>query len=223
MKRSVVFAFALLSMVYSGAQIVKSIGIKSGVSLANQTWYYKAFNLPVHHSVKAGMYSAVSLEFLKGKYLSFATDLAYVEKGNVEILPSVTSGPYSNADYVRLHTRFAYFSVSPMVKARYEFKHVVPYVLLGGRLDQQLFYTSDNDYSSIEKDFNKTIWGLTMGAGVAWKLDKWTVSMEGLAHRDLSLVMDSPVTENYGGIRVNNRAIIINFGLHYTFSPKAAK
>jgi opacity protein-like surface antigen len=218
MKRSFVFAVAFLSMVYSDAQIVNSIGFKSGISLANQTWYYKTYNLPVHKGVRVGAYAGISLEFLKGKYLSLATDLAYVEKGNVERLPS---SPTSNSQFESLNTCFAYFSVSPMLKVRYEFKRVVPYVLLGLRMDQHLYYRTENEWDDIEKDINKTLWGFTTGVGVAWKLDPWAVSVEALGHRDMSWVVDSqPTPDNYDGILINNRAFILNVGLHYSFGRK---
>lgn len=205
--------FALLTATAGNGQALKSIGFKSGVSVANQTWYYKRADETWKRDNRAGFYAAASVEFLDLKYLSLITDIGYSAKGYTEKVPGSTGDKTYD-------TKFNYFTLSPMLKVRYESTHFIPYALLGLRMDYQLSYNSDFNLKPIEKDFHKAVYGANFGAGVEYKIKQWGIFLEGQYQYDFSKVIDIPVSENNIGIGVKNDALIISAGLKYYLAKK---
>ena len=107
-----------------------------------------------------------------------------------------------------------------MLKARYEMGRFLPYALLGLRMDYQLSYESDLNYDLIKNDFNKTIFGMSFGAGVEYKIKQLGIFVEGQYHWDFTKVMDTPSTSTNAGIEIYNKALIINAGVKYYLKKK---
>src|SRR4030095_11003654 len=180
MKQILVLLFLCSTILQSSAQVLKNIGIKGGVSVANQNWYFKTTDFTLNTNNRNGLYGAVALEFLKSKYLSLSTDFGYCAKGSTTEVPHTTIDmPEGDGKFNTYDSKFDYLTLSPMLKIRYETKHLVPYALLGLRMDYQLSYKSDFDYQEIENDFNKTIWGANFGAGIEYKIKQMGVFLEG--------------------------------------------
>jgi hypothetical protein len=107
MKRTLILLFTLATTSLANGQVLKSIGIKAGVSVANQTWRYKTNDLTLNKDNRTGFYSAVTLEFLKSKYLSLTTDFGYCAKGNTEKIPNTTVDiPEGDGTYKTYDTKF---------------------------------------------------------------------------------------------------------------------
>jgi hypothetical protein len=84
-------------------------------------------------------------------------------------------------------------------------EHLVPYFLLGPRLDFLLNYASDSDYP-LEVQ-NGTILGLTFGTGLEYRLDQFHLVAEIQYQSDLS-----PVT-NEDPLLINNNALSFTIGI----------
>jgi hypothetical protein len=200
MKQTLVLFFTLATTSLVSGQVFKSIGIKGGASIANQTWHLKSDDKTLDTDNRNGFYGAATLEFLKSKYLSLITDFGYCAKGSTQkILNTTIDMPEGDGTYKTYDTKFNYF----------------PYALLGLRLDYQLSYKSDFNYEPIENDFYKTIWGANFGAGVEYKIKQLGIFLEGQYQYDFTKLMDSPSSATNSGIEVNNKASVICIGLKY--------
>lgn len=210
-----------MTTTFVNGQVLKSIGIEGGASIANQTWLLKADAKTLKTDNRVSFYGAATLEFLKLKYLSLTTDFGYCAKGHTEKIPNTTVDmPEGDGTYKTYDTKFNYFTFSPMLKARYEITHFIPYALLGLRLNYQLSYKSDFNYEQIERDFNKTVWGANFGAGVEYKIKQLGIFLEGQYQYDFTKVMDTPSSASNSGIEVKNNAFVICIGLKYCLTKK---
>jgi len=100
---------------------------------------------------------------------------------------------------------FRYLSIAPMARYRIDKGHLVPYFLLGPRLDMLLRYSSDSDYPLTGQ--NGFILGLTGGVGLEFSLQRTAVFTEILYQPDLS-----PVTGE-DPLLVNNHMISLTLGV----------
>ncbi|MBK9049300.1 MAG: PorT family protein [Bacteroidetes bacterium] len=221
MKKTFVLFFTLATTSLVNGQVLKNLGIKGGVSIANQTWNLKSENKTLDADARNGFYGAVSLEFLKSKYLTLTTDFGYCAKGSTQKVANTTNDmPEGNGTYKTYDSKFNYFTLSPMLKARYEVSHFIPYALLGLRMDYQLSYKSDFDYEQIDNDFHKTIWGTNFGVGLEYKTKQLGFLLEGQYQYDFTKVIDTPTSSNNTGLKVNNSAFVICIGLKYYLLKK---
>ena len=221
MKQILALLFACSAILQANGQVLKSIGLKGGVSVANQDWNYKSTTYTLNTENRNGFYSALTFEFLKSKYLSLSTDLGYCAKGSAtEVMNTTNDLPEGDGTYETYDTKFDYFTLSPSIKLRYETTHLVPYALFGLRMDYQLSYKSDFDYQLIEKEFNKTIWGANFGAGLEYKFKQLGIFLEGQYQYDFTKVLDMPESASNSAVEVNNEAFVICVGLKYNLTKK---
>jgi hypothetical protein len=211
--------FALILTFFAASvngQILKSVGIKSGLSIANQNWDFDSYIITsMDTKSRNGIFVATSFEFFNSKYLSLITDLSYCEKGSTEqVLHTVYDTPGAEP-YETFDTKLSYFSISPMLKIRYESVNLIPYALLGLRIDYQLNYVSDLDYFRIDNNINKTIFGANFGAGLEYNAGQFGIFVEGNYQYDFNKVTDTDQSWNGPGIKINNKAFIICAGLKY--------
>lgn len=206
----------LLSIRVLNGQVIQSIGIKSGLCISNQEWHIKSLNKTLETENRTGFYSAVTLDFFKSKYFNFTTDIGYIQKGSQKKIPYTTvSMPEGDGTYVTNQTQFNYFILSPIFKIKYETKHIIPYAILGGKLDYQLSYQSDMNLQYNDRNLNKAIWGLTSGAGVAYRIKSMGINAEFQHYYDFTKLIDTPSTPTNAGLSILNRAYIINLGIQY--------
>lgn len=216
MKRILITIFSLLTVTLVSGQVIQSFGIKSGLSIANQTWYYKSLNLTLKKHYRQGFYSVVTLDFLQSKYFNITTDIGYCQKGNREKIANTTVNmPEGDGTYKNYDTKFNYFTFSPLLKVKYQTTHWTPYALMGFRLDYQLSYQSDFYLQAIDSNFHKTIFGLSSGAGLEYKIKNVGINTEFQYHYDLTKLMDTPSSATNAGLAINNKTFIINIGLKY--------
>jgi len=202
-------------------QFVKSIGIKIGTTLANQTWQNKFSSNILLKDYADGTFGALNVEFLKGNNFTIITEVQYTQKGCREGLPQVKINlPKGYSTYRAFDTRFNYISSSVLLKARFENRTWIPYCFLGPRLDYLLSYTSDYDFKTLEKYMNEKIWGLDYGFGLEYKMGIGGVSAEFRHHYDFDNMLDVPYSDNYSGLEVKNNAYIFNIGIKYYFKKR---
>lgn len=109
------------------AQFLNSIGITAGGSLGNQKFY---FSDPLSVSRKKyiiGINGSVFAEFFSGDYARWVSEIQYNEKGSKDRQPE--------ADY---YNKLQYICWNNYLKLRYEMYRIIPYILVGPRLEYNL-------------------------------------------------------------------------------------
>lgn len=209
--KNVFILFFFLFTEIANGQLINSVGIKSGLSIANQTWVYQSINLTENYDYQVGFYGGSTVEFFKAKYFSYVVDMGFCQKGNKQEKEITTlNQPEGTGFYETYHTRFNYLTISPVFKARLEISHWLPFIFLGPRLDYQVSYISDFNLKTFGEDFDKTIWGLSTGGGIEYKRNKIGIITEFQYQYDFEKVLNTPVS-------IKNNAFIISMGIKYYF------
>ena len=192
------------------AQTPASYGMKVGVSVANQSWKYTNLDYTLDTEPDGGLAAAFFVEVFKGEHFSFQLDLAYLEKGSTTTTESITINHLDNNSLevnegdVKT-SDFSYISISALARYRFDLEHLIPYFLLGPRLDFLVNYVSDSEYPL--GDQNGTILGLTLGTGLEYQLKQFQLFAEIQFQPDLS-----PVT-NEEPLLINNNALSLTIGI----------
>ncbi len=111
----------------TNAQFLNSIGITAGGSLGNQKFY---FSDPIAISKKKyvpGFNGSIFAEFFSGDYARWVSEIQYNQKGSRDKQPE---GNYIN--------KLEYISWNNYLKLRYEMYRIIPYILIGPRLEYDL-------------------------------------------------------------------------------------
>ena len=211
MNRSVfaIGMFLLTGVIAAQGQNPASYGLKGGVALANQSWRFTNLDYTMDTEPLTGLAAALFVEAFKGEHFSFQVDVAYLEKGSKTTTESITVN-HNEGDMIEANqgevtiSKFTYISVSTMARYRFDLEHLVPYFLLGPRLDFLLNYGSESDYP-LETQ-NGTIFGLTAGTGLEYRLPQFHLFAELQFQPDLS-----PVT-NTEPLLINNNILAITIG-----------
>ena len=209
----IVIIIALLSGTISvHGQFVETVGVKAGISVANQSHQFTTIDYTLDTDPVMGPFVAVFLESYRREHLSFQLDLAYVSKGSKTTTQSITINHLDN-DRIIVNegdlqvSKFNYLSFSPLVRARIEKERITPYVVFGPRVDFLLKYESDSDYPLEEQ--NRFILGLTGGVGVEFKFNKLGVFTEIQFQSDIH-----PVTGK-APLLINNHLLLFTLGDRY--------
>ena len=189
---------------------MESFGFKAGVSMANQSYKFTPIDYTMETESVVGPTFGFFLEVLKGAHFSFQMDLAYTSKGSKTTTESITVNHMDNDRiYVNegdlLTSKFSYLSFSPMGRYRFEMEGMIPYLLLGPRLDILLSYETDSDYP-LETQ-NNLILGLTLGTGLEFTLSKLSLFAELQYQPDLSPVNSTEP------LLINNDMLSVTLGL----------
>jgi len=193
-------------------QFINSVGLKAGISIANQSHQITPIDYTLETDPVIGPAAGIFLEMFRGKHFSFQTDLAFVTKGSKTTTQSITVNHLDNDNIVvnegdlKVST-FYYLSVSPMARYRIDMESITPYAMLGPRVDFLLKYKTDSDYPLEEQ--NKVIPGLTGGLGVEFTLNELGIFIEFQYQSDLM-----PVTGK-DPLLINNNIFLFTLGIRY--------
>jgi hypothetical protein len=193
-------------------QFVQATGLKAGVSLANQSYRFTPIDYTMETEPVTGPAAAVFLETFRHEHLSFQLDLAFAAKGSKTTTQSVTVNHLDN-DRIIVNegdlkvSRSYYLSLCPMARYRLDREHLIPYALLGPRLDLLLKYSTDSDYPLEEQ--NRFIAGLSGGVGLEFNLTGLGLFIEAQYQPDLS-----PVTGK-DPLHINNNILLFTLGVRH--------
>ncbi len=127
MKNFFLIFFMLLFILHGKSQFLNSVGITAGGSLGNQKFY---FSDPIAISKKKyipGVNASIFAEFYSGNYARWVSEVQYNEKGSRDKQPK---GTYLN--------KLQYLCWNNYLKLRYEMYSIIPYILVGPRLEYNL-------------------------------------------------------------------------------------
>jgi len=217
MKRSTII---LALFIWAGSMAIfgqgfASLGLKAGVSVANQNWHISPIDYALETDPVVGPALSVFVEVFRADHFSFQTDISYAVKGSKSATQSVTVNHLDhdriivNEGAVAIST-FSYLSLEPMARFRVGQGSLVPYFLLGPRLDILLKYESGSEYPLVAQ--NSIILGLTCGTGLEYKLQRLGLFTE------LKYLPDiSPVT-NEEPLLIKNNMLSLTLGIRWLHS-----
>ena len=197
------------------AQANYSLGIKAGVSLANQSYRITPIDYTLETELVTGPAFSLFIEAFRGAHFSMQVDISYAVKGSSSNIESITVNHLEN-DRITVNegekstSKFKYLSIAPMARYRMGQGSLHPYFLLGPRIDILLDYSSDSEYPLDSQ--NGTIIGLTCGAGLEYRLQGLGLFAELQYLPDLS-----PVTGE-DPLLINNNMISFTLGLRWLVS-----
>ena len=208
----VIIIFLLSATMTVEGQFISSVGLKAGISLANQSHQITPIDYTLETDPVIGPAAGIFLEAFQGKHFSFQTDLAFVAKGSKTTTQSVTVNHLEN-DRIMVNegdlqvSKFYYLSFSPMARYRIDLESISPYAILGPRVDFLLKYKTDSDYPLEEQ--NKVIPGLTGGVGAEFNLNALGIFIEFQYQSDAM-----PVTGK-DPLLINNNIFLFTLGIRY--------
>jgi opacity protein-like surface antigen len=127
MKKSVVISILILSFFSGRAQFLNSVGITGGVSYSNQKFLFRDPDEIIKKKYKWGFNGSVFAEFFSHDYVRWVSEIQYNQKGSKDKQADTT---YRN--------KLQYLSWNNYLKLRYEMFAIIPYVLIGPRLEYNL-------------------------------------------------------------------------------------
>lgn len=214
MKRSLVtiamIMWAGLLALYG--QFPSSFGVKAGISLANQSYKFTPIDYSLETEPVVGPAFSLFMEAFKGNHFSLQVDMSYSLKGSKTSTESVTVDHLDNDRIIVTEgemttSTFTYLSISPLARYSLGQGSLLPYFLLGPRMDILLKYKSDSEYPL--DDQNNVILGLTFGTGLEYKLEKLGLFTELQYQGDFW-----PVT-GQDPLLINNHVLSLTVGLRW--------
>jgi len=208
---AIIFVFLITTLAVEG-QFVEGVGLKAGISLANQSYQITPIDYTLKTEPVIGPAAGIFMEAFRGRHFSFQTDLAFVAKGSKTNTQSVTVNHLEN-DRIIVNegdlkvSKFYYLCLSPMARYRIDLDRITPYALLGPRVDFLLKYKTDSDYPLEEQ--RKVIPGLTGGVGVEFNLNELGIFIEFQYQTDAM-----PVTGK-DPLLINNNIFLFTVGIKY--------
>jgi hypothetical protein len=222
MKTKLIIVLLLISSNLSYAQIVKSIGIKSGITLSNQNW--KVIELGPYYNFESssGYYEALSLAFIDKEYWEVAAEVGlYQSNSKAVINPFVNYEPY-DTKYGGMDFKFGFLSISPVYKFKIPIKSFTPYVLLAPRMDYYFSALSNTLGNAYKSDIRKPIWGFSIGEGISYRLNNISFLAEYQFFYSFNPLIDHPSYDPHYSIQdiIQSNTHIISLGIKYHFIKK---
>ena len=110
MKKTALLTFLILLFVFqkTNAQVLRDVGLKSGISISKQTWIYGNGGMTFDKDYRTGMDFALNLEWFNHDYITLITDVGYIQKGFKEEIMMTTPDNPESGPLKTIKTRFEY-------------------------------------------------------------------------------------------------------------------
>lgn len=196
---SILFFFSILQ---SHAQFCNSLGVTIGATAANEKF---KFHDPIAISRKNyvfGFNASIFLECFSHDNARWITEIQYNQKGSLDKQPE---GTYPN--------KLQYLCWNNYLKLRYESYRLIPYILVGPRLEYTLAQGTTSP--TIVTSFLPLHLSAAVGAGTELvSYSNFKVFIEGFYNPDVMPAYVGP------GMHLNNKAFELRIGLKYEFAGK---
>lgn len=209
---SVTLCLLMIVAVNQGhSQLVKSFGVKAGITSADQTFDWAS--IPDPSTVRrVGFSFAAYVEWLSLPVFSVVTQLEYNQRGVGEKLYVARFGPsgLQPIETQIFYSRLDYLSVPIFARAEFPLGSVRPYVGIGPRFDFLLGYQAGSKllFSTFYDDFTKSVFGGSALAGIVVdNVLPFAVTIEGRYNHDFTNSISNQV------IRVKNNAFDVWLGV----------
>ncbi|MGZ4157159.1 MAG: hypothetical protein ACXVED_08355, partial [Bacteroidia bacterium] len=182
------------------AQLLNSVGITAGVSAGNQKFF---FHDPLAISNKkyiVGFNASIFAEFFSQDYARWVTEIQYDQKGSVDKEP--------NQNYPN---QLQYLSWNNYLKLRYEMYRIIPYIMIGPKLEYNLVQSTTSPI--IAAPFLPLHVSGAFGGGVEFvSFTNFKFLVEAFYNPDLMPAEIQP------GLHIQNKNIELRIGLKYEFA-----
>ena len=212
----ILFLFSIILFVASSeAQIIKSYGLKLGITSASQNWDYSNTSgfsyLSFDSDSRIGMNVGLFAEFLDLPFLSVVAEANYFQKGMKDQIPETTTAqPDGTGKFITWDTRVDYINISAFGKLRYDLGILSPYVLLGPKIDFELNKKNSlGPINVVEENFKKNRFGFKIGVGSEISL--------GSIHLLAELLYDIDTNELYKSenLKVKSNSFDLRIGVFF--------
>ena len=214
----ILVSLLLLSCSISYSQIVKSIGIKSGITLSNQSWENTQFSYDYNFVTRPGLYEAITLDFIEKEFWQLSLDLGiYQSVSKLEVNPF---GGNTMEVHPEFNFKFGFITASPVLKLKIPIKSFTPYLIIAPRIDYFVSDLGNKGDKYFGFDINKPSFGFSIGEGVEYKLNKFSLFVEYQFFYSFNYLYDQPAYyPSYQVIndRMKTNSHIISLGLKYYF------
>lgn len=203
MVKTVFTILVLVLTLQVNAQIIRSWGIKTGVTSTGYSEWDPADStlkkLYTNKPTRRVLFSiGMVTEGLTTKHLSTVLEMSYNPKSVSFSYPTRNgSGEVTGEEYI--DNRIGYLSVMLCEKARIKWNQMNIYVFAGPRLDLQINENVDIDFADTYKKFDATIFGLSAGGGLEFASRRFKVVMEFQYEPDISYTLNN----SYGKVKKN--------------------
>lgn len=205
MKRILLVFILLAFIIPAKAQFVNSIAITAGGSLSNQKFLLSDPLAISRKRYLPGFNGSFFAEFFSGNYVRWVSELQFNEKGSRDKQPEQT--------YVN---KLQYISWNNYLKLRYEMYSIIPYILLGPRLEYD--FTQATSSPPITGKFIPLHVSPAAGGGVEFvSYSNFKFFVEAFYNPDLIM----PAYKKTD-LEVRNNNIELRVGLKYEFADKKA-
>jgi hypothetical protein len=202
MKKLLLFGFLFFVILTGKAQFINSIGVTLGVTAANQKF---KFHEPASISRKGyvfGPNASIFLEMMQHDNVRWVTEIQYNQKGSTD--------PREGASYAN---SLQYLSWNNYLKFRYEMYRIIPYVMVGPRLDYTLSQATSSP--EITGSFLPLHVSAAVGAGFEFvSYTNFKFLVEGFYVPD---IMPAYIS---GPVHVTNKDFELRIGLKYEFAGR---
>jgi hypothetical protein len=201
-----VFSFLIIFsiVVQCKAQFLNSIGITAGVSAGNQKFFF--YDPPAISRKKyiVGFNASVFGEFFSHDYARWVTEIQYDQKGSVDKEP--------NQNYPN---QLQYLSWNNYLKLRYEMLNIIPYIMVGPKLEYNLAQGTTSP--DITNRFLKLHVSGAFGGGLEFvSFTNFKFLVEAFYNPDLmpAEIQSAPL------MHVKNKNIELRIGVKYEFAGR---
>ncbi len=200
MKKLISIAFILAIAFQCKAQFVNSIGLTAGVSAGNQKFFFKDPAAISQKKYTFGFNASFFAEFFSHDYTRWVSELQYNQKGSID---KQFDQNYPN--------KLQYISWNNYLKIRYEMYSIIPYVLVGPRLDYMLSQSTTSP--TIVSNFSKLNMSAGLGGGIEFvSFSNFKFLVEAFYNPDIAPAYVTP------DLHVKNKNIELRIGLKYEFA-----
>lgn len=210
------FIMAILFLIFYNScaysQIIKSVGLSTGVSLSTSHIYQWQIT---ELEYKTGAYSAANIDFFNNKYISCRTSVEYYQKGNkflkLPIYNYITNTYEGVAENVKTEFDYLFFNIS--LKLSYPYKKFIPYLIIGCGYGHSV-KTSDLKFKEyygfdVSTDFNVEAWVVSNGIGLSYEFQKFALFCEYQNQYDINWLLES------NNVGLKNNSSFIALGVNY--------
>ena len=202
MKKFLLFSVLLFSFAGANAQFVNAIGITAGASAGNQKFFFHDPLAISRKNYTFGFNASIFGEFMSRDYVRWVSEIQYNQKGSTDRRAENT---YPN--------KLQIISWNNYLKIRYEMYSIIPYILVGPRLDYTL--SQGTTSPEITGPFLPLHLSAAVGAGTELvSYSNFKVFLEGFYNPDLMPAYIRP------GLHVKNKNFELRLGLKYQFGDR---
>ncbi|AEV32304.1 hypothetical protein Oweho_1304 [Owenweeksia hongkongensis DSM 17368] len=218
-KRLIIASLLVFTTIYSQAQIFNTVGVKSGVSVANQDWNYKSNFKGLESEFRTGLYIGITTEILKAKYFSLIADLGYIQKGmQFDVELTSESNPDGTGEMKTIDNRYDFISFQPVAKFRLPAKHIEPYLFAGPRTDFYVGFSTNDEFGIELDDVPPVTFGASYGIGLDYTFSDVIITLEAQHQPDFTYLYNTKPSPQNGGLSIQNQAFLITLGVKYVLN-----